>query len=521
MPPKKSARKDASRDENTPNKNSHSEGQNGKTGSDDKAAAIEALRQTLKSEREKITLLRRPDRTLVLFVQYVTSFVARRVVQILRKPVMWLVVVPFIGLWVAAKRSLAPELFVPPVCGERDGGILWQAEFAVFEAAWWLILGILSSIGFGTGLHSGLMFLFPHVMQVVGAAEGCHTTNGLVPWYQHPCKLDCSTTWGPKDDSTVTFLRLWSLVTVQCMLWGVGTAIGEVPPYAVAKAARLSGSTDSEFQAEVDEARKKADLFNKMKIWTINFTEKHGFVGVFLLAAWPNAAFDMCGMCCGYLMMPFWTFFLATALGKGVVKVNLQAIVFVNLFGSGFFHVLATGVESLNHSLAGVVGKDFGLKTLLVKGRTTLLQQFELQSRVSPHKLFVGQEDGDLDIEDLKEMYAKYSGGSQIAERVLGHWDKDANGSLDLHELREAASRTDGMVSLGALDPGAGQSFFKMCWELFVVGLVLFFVVSIMNQLAQYRQQEADDEKLEAMEREAGEKTESKDESKKEDKKAQ
>ena len=31
-------------------------------------------------------------------------------------------------------------------------------------------------------------------------------------------------------------------------------------------------------------------------MYTIEFTEKHGFFGVYLLASWPNAAFDMCGM---------------------------------------------------------------------------------------------------------------------------------------------------------------------------------------------------------------------------------
>lgn len=490
-------------------KDTNGTGGHAKAGSDEKAAAVQALRETLKAEREKITLLGRPVSTLTLFAQFVGHFIATRFVSFFTKPVVWLVVFPSMAVWFAAKRSLATELFVPPVCGERDGGILWQVEFAFFEAAWWLILGILSSIGFGTGLHSGLMFLFPHVMQVVGAAEGCHTTQGLVAWYQHPCKLDCSTTTGPKDDATVSFLRLWGLVTVQCMLWGVGTAIGEIPPYAVAKAARASGSTDSEFQAEVEEAKSKTDLFSKMKIWTINFTEKHGFVGVFLLAAWPNAAFDMCGMCCGYLMMPFWTFFLATALGKGVVKVNLQAALFVNLFGSGFFHVLATGVESIDHTLSGVAGKQLGLKDLVVKGRTKLVQQFELQSRVLPEKLFAGQE-GDLDIHDVRHLYRKYSSGDEIAERVLQAWDKNTNGEIDAMELREAASRTDGMVSLGALDPGAGQSPLKTCWELFVVGLVLFFVMSIVNQFAQMRQQEADEKRLEDMAQEADGKKEGK-----------
>jgi hypothetical protein len=36
------------------------------------------------------------------------------------------------------------------------------AEFVV----WWMGLGILSSVGLGTGMHSGLLFLFPHIFKV-------------------------------------------------------------------------------------------------------------------------------------------------------------------------------------------------------------------------------------------------------------------------------------------------------------------------------------------------------------------
>jgi hypothetical protein len=32
--------------------------------------------------------------------------------------------------------------------------------------SWWLGLGVLSSIGLGTGMHSGLLFLFPHMLKV-------------------------------------------------------------------------------------------------------------------------------------------------------------------------------------------------------------------------------------------------------------------------------------------------------------------------------------------------------------------
>merc|ERR1712241_447294 len=145
-------------------------------------------------------------------------------------------------------------------------------------------------------------------------------------------------------------------MALQCVLWGIGTAVGELPPYLVSKAARQGGKKDSEYEAEMEEARKSSDAFSRMKIWTIDFTQKHGFVGVFLLASWPNAAFDMCGMCCGYVLMPFWTFFIACCLGKGVVKVNLQAFFFVNLFGSRAFKVMLSGLDSVNTVLQGIFG---------------------------------------------------------------------------------------------------------------------------------------------------------------------
>ncbi len=49
---------------------------------------------------------------------------------------------------------------------------------------------------------------------------------------------------------------------------------------------------------------------------------RHGFVGILLLAAWPNAAFDLCGICCGHFLMPFWDFFGATFIGKALLKVH-------------------------------------------------------------------------------------------------------------------------------------------------------------------------------------------------------
>lgn len=69
-----------------------------------------------------------------------------------------------------------------------------------------------------------------------------------------------------------------------------------------------------------------------MQAWMMRVIQQHGFLGILLLASWPNAAFDLCGICCGAFLMPFWQFFGATVIGKGVIKVSGQAMFFVALF---------------------------------------------------------------------------------------------------------------------------------------------------------------------------------------------
>ena len=186
------------------------------------------------------------------------------------------------------------------------------------------------------------------------------------------------------------------------MLWGAGTAVGEIPPYAFSYHAAKAGIRNEEWDSifAVRPAAEGQGLLeasiNRMKSWMLGFIQtcappgahdkanlrwwswachfsrsrlrqhsmlqlqgfccallpisyvhhaamlaqsaefglqrlgregvpsmarRHGFWGIFLLAAWPNALFDLCGICCGHFLMPFWQFFGATLAGKAIVKV--------------------------------------------------------------------------------------------------------------------------------------------------------------------------------------------------------
>lgn len=60
-----------------------------------------------------------------------------------------------------------------------------EAEEAALFALWWVGLGVLSSVGLGTGVHSGLLFLFPHMLQARPPAP--HRTHTLRACYLAAC----------------------------------------------------------------------------------------------------------------------------------------------------------------------------------------------------------------------------------------------------------------------------------------------------------------------------------------------
>lgn len=49
--------------------------------------------------------------------------------------------------------------------------------------------------------------------------------------------------------------------------------------------------------------------------------QKYYLVRVFQI---PNPLFDLAGITCGHFLVPFWTFFGATLIGKAIIKMHIQ-----------------------------------------------------------------------------------------------------------------------------------------------------------------------------------------------------
>lgn len=53
---------------------------------------------------------------------------------------------------------------------------------------------------------------------------------------------------------------------------------------------------------------------------------------VVVLLQIPNPLFDLAGITCGHFLVPFWTFFGATLIGKAVIKMHIQQIFVILTF---------------------------------------------------------------------------------------------------------------------------------------------------------------------------------------------
>jgi hypothetical protein len=121
-----------------------------------------AARRAALDEIEDLVLWKRPVSTLYHFGNVLKDFIASPVRAVMN-PKNIAVVGPAVCALVA--------LFAARHVKGPHTAALERMEHQFWYAFWWFMLGVASSVGLGTGAHTGTLFLFPHICAVVRTAE--------------------------------------------------------------------------------------------------------------------------------------------------------------------------------------------------------------------------------------------------------------------------------------------------------------------------------------------------------------
>lgn len=225
-----------------------------------------------------------------------------------------------------------------------------QLEKAIFRCLTWIGLGVLSSVGFGTGLHTFVLYLGPHIAKVTLAAYSCNSLDFPQPPY--PDEIICPE--GDHSNNIITIFKIMSKVRLEAFMWGMGTALGELPPYFMAKAARLSGQDHDDddlkefeelIQVKKNKPPEEQSIYDRAKLAVEKLVERAGFLGILACASIPNPLFDLAGITCGHFNVPFWTFFGATLIGKAIIKMHIQKLFVIIAFNETLVHELVNKMK--------------------------------------------------------------------------------------------------------------------------------------------------------------------------------
>eukprot|EP00127_Corallochytrium_limacisporum_P003827 Clim_evm41s153 gene=Clim_evmTU41s153 len=304
--------------------------------------AVTARRKTLSERRQEINIWTKPVLVFQLFfkqmVEYSTDcygvFKKSGNVQLLTTATVLTVAIVY-----NTENPVRP--YLAPI------------ENNLAYASFWLTLGFLSSCGLGTGLHTYVLFVGPYVARYARASFVCNSVHMYVPdnpwsywssWADYapicPAHVQADT-WGrniissslllPDSDQSATWLRVFISLQYETILWGLGTGFGEMPPYFIARSAKLSGTEDDVEEmadiAEIERGGDETDLFFRAKKGMHDLVQYFGFWGILAAASIPNPLFDLAGLTCGHFLIPFEIFFFATLIGKGLVKAPLQTAI--------------------------------------------------------------------------------------------------------------------------------------------------------------------------------------------------
>ena len=173
--------------------------------------------------------------------------------------------------------------------------------FNLYYYIYWFFLGILSTIGFGFGLHTGTFFLIPNILTIYNETS-----------------VDRYVTSGIK--SYVFFKSLPMVIS-----WGIGSAVGELPPSLISRYS----------QEDYEKIVSTININPKY----IDYMKKHCFLVITLLASWPNMTFDFVGVLCGVNNISTMSFLIPTIIGKAFIKAPIQAFSIIYFYSEISYYV--------------------------------------------------------------------------------------------------------------------------------------------------------------------------------------
>ncbi|KAK9933361.1 hypothetical protein M0R45_020560 [Rubus argutus] len=287
--------------------------------------SIPGLRKMYQEELDNLTLTTQPFRTLKFFILYVVQYVKSSISYLLAR-----------GGWLMLLSTVVLSLgiFLMTIDGPHEKHVEELLKYFQF-VLWWVALGVASSIGLGSGLHTFVLYLGPHIAFFTIKAMQCG-------------RVDLKTSHGLR----VPLSSILPQVQLEAILWGLGTAIGELPPYFISRAASLAGNkmdAMEELDASSDEVQGFiATRLNQIKRWLLSHSQQLNFFTILVLASVPNPLFDLAGIMCGQFGTPFWKFFLATVIGKAIIKLTYRFVMFLLLLLCPFFIISLCNNQLLN-----------------------------------------------------------------------------------------------------------------------------------------------------------------------------
>ncbi|KAI3970031.1 hypothetical protein MKW92_007343 [Papaver armeniacum] len=328
------------------------------------SSSLPGLRKKHEIEIENLTLTSQPFRTLKLFILATILYVKRSISYLLTK-----------GSWLLLLSILTAGfgVLLITIDGPHEKHVEEFLQYFRF-GLWWVALGVASSIGLGSGLHTFVLYLGPHIALFTIKAMKCGRVDLKSAPYD-TIQLDRSASWLDKNCSefgppmfpavgglSVPLSSILPQVQLEAILWGFGTALGELPPYFISRAASMSGATlDAMEELNVSSTEDEGFIsrhLNQLKRWFFSHAQHLNFFSILVLASVPNPLFDLAGIMCGQFGIPFWNFFLATLIGKAIVKTHIQTAFIISVCNNQL-------LDWIENELIWVLGFVPGLSSVL------------------------------------------------------------------------------------------------------------------------------------------------------------